>query len=115
MDINHFDDTGTVTIAGVMWDMMGSEKSMIFDDVEKYIKDQHYWSHLKFRLPTVKELVTIFDYISANPINDFDKKTYFANEEKDLVLNFDTGICGYLKIGQKAHVICVRTITEEEK
>jgi len=69
-----FIDNGDGTIldmeTSLMWPKEGSDKEMNFKDADKYCKDFNLAGHKDWRLPTIKELISIIDYEKYNPAID---------------------------------------------
>ena len=69
-----FIDNGDGTIldkeTGLMWAKKGSDRELNFKDAEKYCKGFDLAGHKDWRLPTIKELISIIDYERRNPTID---------------------------------------------
>lgn len=71
---SRFIDNGDGTISdsetGLMWQKEGSKEYLNFKDAEKYCKESNIADHKDWRLPTIKELISIVDYERRSPAID---------------------------------------------
>ncbi len=69
-----FIDNGDGTISdketGLMWAKAGSEKELNFEGAKNYCKNLKLAKHKDWRLPTIKELISIIDYEKYRPAID---------------------------------------------
>ena len=69
--LDNGDGTITDTETNLMWQKRGSEVALSWMEAKSSIKNGHYsFGHNDWRLPTIKELISIVDYGRHNPAID---------------------------------------------
>jgi hypothetical protein len=61
------DGTVTDTSTGLMWQQTASSNKMTWEDALAYCEALNLGGHIDWRLPTVKELISLIDYSRYNP------------------------------------------------
>ena len=68
--IDNKDGTVSDNETGLMWAQEGSPERLTFKEAEKYYKELNLGKHKDWRLPTLKELISIVDYDRISPSID---------------------------------------------
>lgn len=112
------DGTVTDNLTGLVWEQDGSNTTMSWKEALAYCEARETPGHSDWRLPNVKELMTIIDYtkqgpaifsaFSSNSASYWTSSTRNAHPNNGMYIDFTTGYTGYYySKSTKSYVRCV--------